>query len=366
MMKNRKQKGAKKVNMVITYVMWVLFAGIGMVVMMRTASQKTIVIADAIGEQTSILKYAESTRGAGDRELLLQQREDVENRIHIPLQKGTKAENIVMENRYMERELWIYIQDVNAAFYEGNAISGNLTPVQNGYCESSQGSVILKLKMDGVLEYRSTMENDTLVIAYYQPRELYEQIVVVDPMGGGEEYGTVVDGYAEKTIALQVAKQLQKQPEQESIRIYYTRLEDVEVSREDRLALIEAVDADLFIGIKACRDTEHTEYYGIHGFYNEQYFIPRFGNVQLADILTRNVTVSASNKAIGLIPAEEGSILWDIQIPAAEISVGYLSNEKERNLLSQEEYQKKLAEGLANAISEVYTNKSMKNEVGES
>lgn len=365
-MNTGKNRDAKKVNMTITYVMWVFLACIGMAAMLQTASRKTIVIADTTGEQSNLSKETENVWGAGERELLLQQREDAENCIRIPLQKGTKAENIVMENRYMERELWIYLQDANADFYEENEISGNLTPVKDGYCEVNQRSVILKLKMDGVLEYRSTMENDTLVIAYYQPRELYEQIVVVDPMGGGDAYGIVVDGLAEKTVALQVAKQLQKQSEQENIRIYYTRLEDAAVSREDRLALIEAVDADLFIGIKACQDIEHTEYYGICGFYNEEYFIPGFGNVQLADILTRNVTVSASNRAVGLIPAEENSILQDIKIPAAEICVGYLSNEKERALLSQEEYQKKLAEGLANAVLEVYTNKNTNDEVGES
>lgn len=83
-------------------------------------------------------------------------------------------------------------------------------------------------------------------------------------------HGVRVGLNSEKKIALQVAKQLQKKTETEDIKIYYTRLEDVEVSYEERLALVEAVDADLFIRIRACENIERPEYYGIRGFYNSE------------------------------------------------------------------------------------------------
>ena len=97
----------------------------------------------------------------------------------------------------------------------------------------------------------------------------------------------------------------------------------------------------------------------------EEYFIPKFGNIQVADVLTRNVTVAASNKAIGMAAAESESILWNIQIPAAEICVGYMSNTQECVLLEQEYYQEKLAEGLAKAIEEIYTSMNTSEEAEE-
>lgn len=90
--------------------------------------------------------------------------------------------------------------------------------------------------------------------------------------------------------------------------------------------------------------------------YNDEYYRLDFGNVQWADCVTRQVTVASSNRAIGLFPAEEDDILWQLKIPAARISLGYVTNSSERQLLEQESYQKKLAEGIAEAISEVYTN----------
>lgn len=361
-----KKKDVKKENMIITLVLWVVLACGCMASMLYVASRKTIVIADAIRDESGLPEGMEGAQGTGRQKLLLQVDNEEEDCIRIPLEKGTKAENVVMENRYMERELWIYLKDAEEEFYGENAIYGDLAPVQNGYCETNSDGVVLKLSMDDVLEYRSTMESNTLVIACYEPNELYEQIVVVDPMGGGSEPGTVIGGYTEKEIALQVAKQLQKKSEQENIKVYFTRLEDVNVSPEERLALVEAVDADIFISIGVCEDTEHPERYGIHSFYNEEYFIPGFGNIQLADVLTRNVTVAASNRAIGLTPVDEESILRDIEIPAAEICMGYLSNDQECALLQQQHYQEKLAQGLANAILEVYTNTNIDNEVGKS
>lgn len=57
-----------------------------------------------------------------------------------------------------------------------------------------------------------------------------------------------------------------------------------------------------------------------------------------------------------IVPGGGRDILWQLKIPAARISLGYVTNSSERQLLEQESYQKKLAEGIAEAISEVYTN----------
>ena len=66
--------------------------------------------------------------------------------------------------------------------------------------------------------------------------------------------------------------------------------------------------------------------------------------------------MAASNRAVGVVPAADGDVLWDLTIPAARISLGYVTNSNERQLLEQDSYQKKLAEGIAEAINEVYTN----------
>ena len=61
---------------------------------------------------------------------------------------------------------------------------------------------------------------------------------------------------------------------------------------------------------------------------------------------------NAEQEAAEEVPAEEDSILREINIPAAQLSAGYLSNGEERDLLRQEAYLEKVAEGVIDAIEE--------------
>jgi len=344
-----KQRDYIKENMIITFFLWVILCGVSMAVMLNFASHKTIVITDATQEQAGLM---ESEQRHPEKELILQQKTDEEGRFRIPLPQNVRAENVIMENRYTEQELWIYIQNSDGSFYGNNAVSGDMTSVLEGRYEIQPDGVLLKFTMDGVMEYKSTMENSSLEITICRPKDTYAYVVVLDPAGGGSDLGLTGKGFQEKDIVLQVAKLVQKQLNLSDVKIYLTRTEDVQVTDADRVGLAEKTGADLYIRLGVAADWEHPESYGIQSYYNEDFFIPYFGNVDLADIMTRAVTISSSNRAVGLIPAEDGSILEKVNIPAVQLSIGYLSNEQERQLLLQEDYQEKLAEGILSAIEE--------------
>lgn len=342
----------KKENMVATCVVWTLLCVGCMAVMLMYAVQKTIVIADVSQEQSGLsVGSAQEGEPARGMELLLAEDRDAENGFRIPLPKGVRAENVTMENRYMERELWLYIQSREADFYRENTVTGDLSPVVSGRSEEQEDGILLKFGMNRVLEYRSTMEGNALVIAWCEPKELYDYVVVLDPAGGGAEQGVTGDGLLEKDVTLQVARQVQKTFALQDVRLYLTRTEDVTVLPEARLALADEVEADLYVALCASA-ADSPETYGISGIYNEEYYIPGFGNVELADAVTREVTIAAGNRATGLEAADEGSLLKKLRIPCAEVSLGYLTNPQECWLMGQETYQEKLAEGILNAVSE--------------
>lgn len=337
----------RKENMILTLVLWCLIGGISMAVMLMTASSKVIVIADAGQEQAApVADNMQKLLPSGA--LLLERDSSLLRQLTIPLEAGIKAENVVMENRYVEQELWIYIKQAQYSFFEQNAIAGDITWIQSARYEAQEDGVILKFTMSDVMEYHSTLENGSLKLALSYPKELYEQIVVIDPV--------------EDTVTCQVAKQLQKKISDPKIKVYYTRTENVEISADKCLKLIEAVDADLYLQLGVSENTEDSNIYGIQTFYNEEYFIPDFGNVQWADLVTRKVTIAASNLAIGLQPAEESSLLRQLKIPAAQMNVGFVTNQQEGVLLQQESYQEKLAQGIAEAILEAYTTNNKENQ----
>ncbi len=341
-------RDAKRDNMLITLIIWMIFGGVCIYAMLFTASHKVIVIADAAKEPGGLNENIEqmTTKEQGIP-LILQEDKTVGNSLQIPLEKGIKAENVVMENRYMDKEMWVYIFGAETSFYDKNALGGDISPIEEGYFEQQKEGIILKLKMREVYEYRSILENDTLTIAYSYPKDIYRQIVVID---------NVYEGVGKNTV-LQVARALQEKFERPEVKLYFTGLEDAAVSEKKRMELVENVGADLYLGLCVSSDEKKPQTYGIQSYYNEEYYIPDFGNVDFADVVTRNVTIAVKNRALGLIAAGEDNILQQLKIPAARLSLGYMTNVREQSLLKQESYQKKLAEGIENAIMEVYTDK---------
>lgn len=345
-------KGQKSENMTAACVVWTFAFLTCMTVMLMFAANKTIVIADVSQDPSGLpVNTVQPGEAAEDRTLELQEDNRIEGSIYVPLPKGIRAENVTMENRYVDRELLLYIHGAEESFYEENNISGDISPVLSARCEVQEGGVLLRIGINRVLEYRSTMDSSGLTINWYEPDELYDYIVVLDPAGGGSQTGIADYSLREKDVTLQVAKQIQKQFSLQNVRLYCTRTEDADIPSDERVRLAEEVGADFYIRLCAVADDKDAEAYGITGFYNEDYYIPGFGNTALADLFTREVTIAASNRAVGLKAAGEESILRLLKIPAAEISIGFLSNPKEEYLLGQESYQEKLAAGFVSALS---------------
>lgn len=346
-----KARDPGKVNMCFTMVLWLVLCGSAMAVMLWFSANKTIVIADGAAEKSETTQMP-----VQERALVLEGADGVSKSFSIVLPQDVKAGNIVMENHYMADELWLHIETGSENFYDECKITGDVSVIRQGMCGKQEKGVLLKLEMTGMFEYKSTMEGNTLVIAYDSPEAVYQRVIVLDPVGGGTETGLMAttesaDVLYEKDVALHIAKQVQEKLSLEGVKVYLTRTDDSFVSAERRLGLLEASGADLYICIGVLSDAESEEQYGISCYYNGDYYLPDFGNVQLADLLTREVTIACGNKAIGLTPVGEDSILQEIEIPAAQLSVGYFSNPKERELLSRESYREKVADGILTAIT---------------
>ena len=71
--------------------------------------------------------------------------------------------------------------------------------------------------------------------------------------------------------------------------------------------------------------------------------------------MEREVVTSISGKAGGLIESEPSDeVLGSATVPAAAIRVGYLTNSQEAILLQREDYIKRIAEGIYNAVVKAY------------
>lgn len=339
-----------------TAIFGVLFSVAAMSAILYVTASKVIVIADVAQDEVADNKNTADMTTVGttiaNNELLFEENNNT-GYLCIPLPAECKAEDVMIENHYMDRELWVGITQSEQEYNE-KKLSGNRERIIGGNYEYDGSIMWLKFSMDGIYEYRSILENSNLYIEFATPREMYEKIVVIDPACGGEDTGNTNNDLMEKEITLQIAKKLKEKLDATDIKAYYTRMEDNNPTEEERIMLANGTKADLYIRIQANASEDKMDY-GTEAVYNEEFFIPGFGSVELADILEKAVVTSIKGKARGLVAAgEKDYAIKQATIPAVAISVGYLSNAQEAIILGREDYIEKIAEGIYQAIMEAY------------
>jgi N-acetylmuramoyl-L-alanine amidase len=174
-----------------------------------------------------------------------------------------------------------------------------------------------------------------------------QRVIVLDPGHGGFDGGARgLGGVEEKEIVLAVAKYLAEYLEQVGARVFLTRDEDEELAEDKvedldaRIKLAEEVAADLFLSIHANSFPSPYEY-GAQCFYCHNH--PGSKNLarEIQGALVEGIDVLGYNYRE--VQMAEYYILRNLEIPAALIEIGFLSNPREEALLRQGAYQKRLA-----------------------
>lgn len=336
----------------------ILLSAAAMTVMLYFSATKTIVIA----EEAAPGQIAAGERHRNTEENMLCFQEGTENAgLRIPLPSEVRADDIIIENRYIEHSIHIILSGRYGSFYKERPLISSDARVKQGVLSEENGITRLKLQMTGLYEHQYMFENGELELSFVRPQELYDKIVVLDAAHGGTDSGSTGHGVKEKELTLELTEKIRNLMEGSGIRVYCTRTDDTGVSAEERTAFVNELHADMLVSVRVGADETNDKVYGIQTFYNGVYFIPYFGNIELADLLERSTVSAVGGKANGLFEADEQDVLLrNVQIPAAAIEVGYLTNSEEAGLLSMDEYKIKLAEGIAEALRSAFERKEQK------
>jgi N-acetylmuramoyl-L-alanine amidase len=213
------------------------------------------------------------------------------------------------------------------------------------------------------------------------------QTIVIDPGHGGSDAGVHgSDGVEEKQITLQVARRLRALIEMRlGVRVVLTRDDDTPVSLDDRAAAANNAKADLFLSL-------HLNASPIAGVAGAEVFYLRLdregedarraaqadavilpvlgGATRTIDVIqwdlaqARHVDQSAmlatvleealrgAKVPMGARPRQEAPlrVLTSVNMPAALIEMGYLTNDRQRRLVRSEEYQNAVAQGIYDGV----------------
>lgn len=332
----------------------ILFSAAAMYVMLYFSATKTIVIA----EETTPGHIESEVQGDKMIESPLFFREEgAEEGIRVPLPPEIRADDIVIENRYIEHGIYIILTGSYRDFYVNNVLIGKDPKVIGGTVGEEAGVTRLQLQLTEPCEQEYIFENGMLYLTFTSPGNLYDKILVLD-ITGGSSAGNGKGDVLEADIILELSEKITEKLKDSDIHVYCTRTDDREVTEEEKIKFVNDLQADMLISIRTVAKENSDSVAGIQAVYNRTYFIPYFGNTELADMLVRYACVTSGCVANGLYEAESDDILLQrMQIPAAAIVVDCLTNKKEVQLLSSEEHKEKLAEGIAEGIVAAFAEK---------
>ncbi len=177
--------------------------------------------------------------------------------------------------------------------------------------------------------------------------------VVIDAGHGGYDAGAIYDGIEEKTITLAIAKNLEKNLKKYRIQTVQTREDDRFVSLDERVNIARQVKPDLFVSIHCNALQTSSDVKGIESYY----FTPQ--SQEFTESLHKNL-VNSTKAPNRYVRKARFVVIRETAVPSTLIETGYLSNKNEREKLSSQKYQEKLAEALGEAINTYLKDSSQK------
>lgn len=321
--------------------------------MLYRAGTKKIQISDTVtARQDERFEESFGKTASAQYELLISEAEDPDEsgsgKLVIPLPGVIRAEDVILEDRYLYRQLVITVPGGEADFYETHEIISSLgDKLIQSRCVFEEGRSMLLFQLSDILVSESELDliAGRLQVNLYVPDERYDAVVIVNAADGG-------------TGAQTAALIKERLDQNQSVKIYYTQLGGNMSQQPESERITEADIEDLFLSssgaslfIQVGAREEAPGFSGITAWYNDRFFLRDFPNVAFADLMERNTATVAARTARGVFAENnENSVLYRIRIPAVYISLGNPKNSSDVEYLEDEAYLNRAADGIVQGI----------------
>lgn len=202
---------------------------------------------------------------------------------------------------------------------------------------------------DDMAETQQMMETETSQNEETEASEVEDKgvLVVLDAGHGGTDAGTFFDDVTEKEINIGVVFYMQELLEDNGVEVLLTRSTDDFISLSERTNIANYMQGDIFVSIHCNYYEDDSSVTGLETYYYPGTVESKVLAETLIDTLKANGNIKGRNAK-----AEELYVLNHTDMTAVLVELGYLSNITEVKNLTNDEYQKQLAEELVEGILE--------------
>lgn len=195
------------------------------------------------------------------------------------------------------------------------------------------------------------------------------KVIVIDPGHGGIDGGATFNGILEKDINLDVSLKLKKMLEKEGANVIMTRSKDTALDhlnnkseyrhKRDLIARADIINnsmPDIFLSIHVNAEKSSPKTAGPMVFY----YFDSVQSRQLAKHLQKNLEEVYSKAGHTFPPRNPYGntslfLLKNTKVPGAIVEVGFITNSRDRQLLTSQDFQNKIAKAIVLAIREYFS-----------
>ncbi|KOS66636.1 N-acetylmuramoyl-L-alanine amidase [Lysinibacillus contaminans] len=184
---------------------------------------------------------------------------------------------------------------------------------------------------------------------------LQNRIIVIDPGHGGKDPGTVNGSYSEKAITLKVSTLVKQKLEAAGANVLMTRTGDTYPSLQDRVDFTNANYGEVFVSIHV-NSAANTSAQGTETYYAVTTGDMHQEDIDLATFVNNQIVTNLDMKNRG-VKEQQYYVIRNQLIPSILVELGFLTNDSDRNKLTNERYMELYAESIYKGILQYYTKK---------
>ena len=210
--------------------------------------------------------------------------------------------------------------------------------------------------------YYSKTSQTMIAQSYYETERTVtttQPLIIIDAGHGGIDPGSDSHGILEKDINLEIALKLQEVLHENGYSVLMTREDDNSLSLRERSDFANEKEADLFISLHQNCYAQDESVNGIEVYYNSD---KTTNDQQLAQMIQEALINETGAKNRG-IRSDNGLVVTrETKMPAVLVETAFISNDYELDLITSEDYQNKVVEGIITGIENFLNESNIKPE----
>lgn len=184
---------------------------------------------------------------------------------------------------------------------------------------------------------------------------LQNRIIVLDPGHGGKDPGAVNGSYTEKAITLKVGTLVKQKLEAAGAKVFMTRTGDTYPTLQDRVDFTDANYGEIFVSIHV-NSAASSSAQGAETFYAVTTGDMYQEDIDLATFVNSQIVTNLNMKNRGVKSAQY-YVIRNQLIPAVLVELGFITNDSDRNKLTNDRYVELYAESIYKGIQQYYSKK---------